>query len=81
VVSSPGCNCEHIYVCNLHPASMCVCVCVRERERERERVVFCLSINVDDQVAISLHTNFHWILVFYEQYDYISNIPKFIQYY
>jgi hypothetical protein len=44
-------------------------------------VVFCLSINVDDQVAISLHTNFHWILVFYEQYDYISNIPKFIQYY
>jgi len=62
---------------------VCVCVCVRERERERERerVVFCLSINVDDQVAISLHTNFHWILVFYEQYDYISNIPKFIQYY
>ncbi len=58
-----------------------MCKRERERERERERIVFCLSINVDDQVGISLHTNLHWILVFYEQYDYISNNPKFIQYY
>jgi hypothetical protein len=29
-----------------------------------------------DQVGISLHTHFHWLLVFYEWYDYIATIQN-----